>query len=300
MTVRTYPLPELFITTGDSYIDAKTDEAFAELLAAFLDVYRTNLIGPKWGDRLQNIPNSNEHYPNGWKMAFYMTGTNMTYEEAQIAWLPLKEWLLKRQEYYTWNIEIKAIPGKVYWTRENPDASESSYDPKEPDRGFFWGEGHEVSKYWLFAWNTQYGASEWAVDELQNMPLHPSVKDSFGLMMVSFGVEHYTPLVPDQYQYNTSDIISIQTLCNTTILEECEGSQEFIDAMNNFRNKTQGAGSYFNGADFFEPEFQENFWGHENYLKLLDIKMRWDPNGLFYCHNCVGSEQWEEGGMCRR
>lgn len=342
LTFCTYPLPVAFISTGESFIKAKTRTAFELLLASFLDVYRTNLLGPRWGGQVGFIPKSS-HYPNGWKIDIKMLATNITHEEAQIAWKPLIDWLLERRENYKWIFDMKVTPGKDYWTLRNPDAHKSVYSPREPDKAFFWEwETRELSDYWLFGFNSRYvrtdqfledpamgarrlmaflqdlpelptsipvlihlnkgqnGASKWAVDELENMPLPPSVKDSFGLITASFGVNHYSPLVPNEYQYKTSDIIDIQTLCNTTNLEECKSSETFIAAMNNFRNETPGAASYFNMADFFEPEFQENFWGHENYVKLMDVKMKWDRNGLFYCHHCVGSEQWEEGGMCRR
>merc|ERR1719510_1954269 len=71
-------------------------------------------------------------------------------------------------------------------------------------------------------------------------------------------------------------------------------------AIKRFRNETPEAGAYFNEGDYFEPDFQESFWGRENYNRLLKIKQQLDPNGLFYCHNCVGSEEWQEGGMCRK
>ena len=58
-------------------------------------------------------------------------------------------------------------------------------------------------------------------------------------------------------------------------------------------------GAYLNEGDGDEPEFQEVFWG-ENYEQLLEIKSKWDPEGLFVVRAGVGSEQWDEEGMCRR
>ena len=58
-------------------------------------------------------------------------------------------------------------------------------------------------------------------------------------------------------------------------------------------------GSYLNEADADEPDFQRSFWGEENYARLYDIKKRWDPNGLFIVRKGVGSEDWDDDGLCR-
>jgi len=146
----------------------------------------------------------------------------------------------------------------------------------------------------------QDGASKWAIGELKDMPLSKTVQEAFGLILISFGVQYYNPLVPDKYQYNTPDIKTVQSLCKTKDLNSCKTSKTFVEAMNNFRKATPGAGSYFNQADFFEPDFQNNFWGEDNYKRLLRIKRKWDPNGLYYCHHCVGSEDWKKDGMCKK
>eukprot|EP00041_Stephanoeca_diplocostata_P031355 m.975489 g.975489 ORF g.975489 m.975489 type:complete len:662 (+) comp23941_c0_seq2:3854-5839(+) len=59
------------------------------------------------------------------------------------------------------------------------------------------------------------------------------------------------------------------------------------------------SGSYWNEADYFDPEFQRSFWGEDNYVRLLNIKDTYDPDGLFTCHHCVGSERWTPDGNCR-
>jgi hypothetical protein len=64
------------------------------------------------------------------------------------------------------------------------------------------------------------------------------------------------------------------------------------------RAATPGTGTYLNETDYFEPDWQRELWG-DNYEKLLAIKRKYDPEGLFYCHHCVGSEAWSSDGMCR-
>ena len=38
-------------------------------------------------------------------------------------------------------------------------------------------------------------------------------------------------------------------------------------------------------------DFTKSHWG-EAYPKLLAVKDKYDPHGLFICHHCVGSERW--------
>ena len=56
-------------------------------------------------------------------------------------------------------------------------------------------------------------------------------------------------------------------------------------------------GAYTNEANPYEPEWQTVFWG-TNYPRLLKVKHRWDPCGLFRCNRCVGSERWDSTGNC--
>jgi hypothetical protein len=37
-----------------------------------------------------------------------------------------------------------------------------------------------------------------------------------------------------------------------------------------------------------------SYWGAEKYPRLLRIKYEYDPEGLFVCRHCAGSEYWTE------
>lgn len=58
------------------------------------------------------------------------------------------------------------------------------------------------------------------------------------------------------------------------------------------------SGAYSNEADAREPNFQVTFFG-DNYKKLLGIKNKYDPSGLFIVTAGVGSEGWNAEGLCR-
>ncbi|KAK1140587.1 hypothetical protein N8T08_010224 [Aspergillus melleus] len=55
---------------------------------------------------------------------------------------------------------------------------------------------------------------------------------------------------------------------------------------------------YLNEADSELAAWQQWFWG-EKYNRLREIKKKWDPEGLFIVRHGVGSEDWDDDGMCR-
>lgn len=58
-----------------------------------------------------------------------------------------------------------------------------------------------------------------------------------------------------------------------------------------WRDVSPDAGSYMGEADPAEPDWQQSFYG-ENYDRLLEIKNKVDPSGLFWAQTAVGSEGW--------
>ncbi|PPR02522.1 hypothetical protein CVT26_012006 [Gymnopilus dilepis] len=61
-------------------------------------------------------------------------------------------------------------------------------------------------------------------------------------------------------------------------------------------------GSYMNEADRLDPTFLEDFYG-ASLSKLQSIKAKYDPDSLFYCPTCIGSNEWvvePTGRLCRK
>lgn len=56
---------------------------------------------------------------------------------------------------------------------------------------------------------------------------------------------------------------------------------------------TPGGGCYMNEGDWMEENWQQTFFG-DNYDRLLDVKKRYDPTGLFSCWKCVGWKGYDE------
>ncbi|KAF8886976.1 hypothetical protein BD779DRAFT_1529063 [Infundibulicybe gibba] len=74
---------------------------------------------------------------------------------------------------------------------------------------------------------------------------------------------------------------------NTTVSERTSLYQDLETLIEPIRKLTPGSGAYFNEADVYEPDFQTAYWG-PNYPALLQIKQKYDPDGLLDCWHCVG------------
>ena len=327
LTVRTHPIPKRAGGVLGS-IQSKNEDASLKLIEKFLFFYQKNLNPLHWGEKVHVTTEG---------LSFDMTSLDLSQEESELQWQPLKDWVETRpQEYTGYNVHHYSLPFKCLWNgtleQSRKDGTLTPYDPKEHDRAYFWKvEKDEIFSFYLkyitrYLMNSQIlddphlgaqkllklakkmdyqiylhmaqsGASQWARDELAKTPVHPNVKNSFALILSKVPIPGYSPLVPKHLQNQTSVINDWVDLCGTDVLEDCWYLKNQNIAMEEFRQDTPGAGAYFNIPDYFEPSFQEAFWGSSNYNILYKIKQHSDPYGLFYCHNCVGSEDWEEGGI---
>jgi hypothetical protein len=61
------------------------------------------------------------------------------------------------------------------------------------------------------------------------------------------------------------------------------------------------SGAYLNEADWKQPNWQSTFYG-SHYPALEEIKLKFDPDHMFYARTAVGSESWVEesdGRLCQ-
>ena len=122
-------------------------------------------------------------------------------------------------------------------------------------------------------------AIEWARDTSTN----PAVLSAFALAIVANGQGPAYPGIPGHEPSVEKGRIAAQQI------DKC---------VNQLRAVAGETGAYVSESNYFEKGFQQSYWG-SNYPRLAEIKKKYDPDGLFFVHNGVGSEQWSADGFTK-
>lgn len=316
LTLKTHAMPETF-GIYKATIKAANDETFKALISEFISFYRGNLNNDHWGEQISfNADNS---------LSLFLTFKDLSDTQAKYTFSPLRTWLSKNKDAYSLDETITTFPANKMWDKEfllktMPSPITINKEAGNQSNQFWWtSNSQEVSKYWytyqswwlpinLFedsqkakladviykssrlASTTLHinkglsGAPERVKKEVGKTATHPAVLEAAALVIMAAGNNQVYPGVkgkePDDAQAkNMADNIT--------------------QAISLFKQLAPTAGSYVNETDYFLTNWQQALWG-DNYAKLLSIKKKYDPDGLFYCHHCVGSESWSEDGMCKQ
>jgi hypothetical protein len=80
---------------------------------------------------------------------------------------------------------------------------------------------------------------------------------------------------------------------------ERKSRQEIHKCVNELRAIVPRDGAYVSESKLFQENWQQAYWG-SNYARLALVKKKYDPTGLFFVHNGVGSEEWSEDAFVRK
>lgn len=311
MTLKTHPLPP-YIGLLQSTITAKNDVAHKKLLEEFIKFYKYNLNNEHWGEQAAFTPK------NTINIFMIYQGSNQA--EMEKVWLPMKKWVSQHPDLYTMTFSIFSVPPRKFWDEAFWQKANPAFITKNDtsnDQYWWTPNTNEIYNYWytyqswwlpislfedsnikhlaeIFFKASRFdsvamhinkglsGASTLAVKTSQETAVNPVVTDTAALVIMAAGSNKIFPGVVG-YEPNIDKIQSI-------IKKTYAAMKLFVDAAPN-------SGTYVNEADYFQKNWQYVFWG-KNYERLLKIKNKYDPKGLFYCHHCVGSERWTADGMC--
>ena len=122
-----------------------------------------------------------------------------------------------------------------------------------------------------------------AIATTKDTAMNPVVLTSFALAIVADGQGPAYPGIPG----------------HEPSVDEGRKAAERIDrCISQLRAVAPEPGAYVSESNYFEKRWQQAYWG-SNYTRLAKIKRKYDPDGLFFVHNGVGSEEWSADGFTK-
>jgi FAD/FMN-containing dehydrogenase len=318
VTLRTHDLPSLFGGISAT-IQASSDAAFRRLVGRFVDFYAEALLNPHWGEIANVRPRR--------QLDIRMASQGLTLEQIQAVWQPFLQWVAASPGEFSFASEarLRVMPARHRW---DPDFLRS-YAPsvvRFDDRpgasadNMFWAAnvaeaGHFIEGFesmWLPASLLQAdrrggladalvaaarhstveihfqkglaGATDEAIAGARDTAMNPAVIDAFALAIVA---SEGPPVYPGLRGHEPD------------LADARRNAEKVGRAMAVLKKLAPDAGSYVAESSYFETDWQKSYWG-PNYSRLIEIKAKYDPEGLFFVHHGVGSEAWSADGFTKQ
>jgi hypothetical protein len=317
LTLRVRDLPEL--AGGASFtVKASSDDAYRRLVRQFVGFYGDALFNDHWGEQAHFSPDN--------KLEISMVYLGLTGEQSRKVWQPFMDWLAHSSGAYTIESEpeIGSMPFRHWWDVEwskehHRDAFKADPRPSVSPTNVWWnGDGGQVGwvvwgfeSLWMPASllqddsqeklaNALFSASRFsevelhfnkglagapaeAIEAAKDTAMNPAVCSAFALAIVADGQGPAYPGVPN----HEPDVVKGRKAANAVHL-----------CTNELRAVASDGGAYVSESNFFESGFEHAYWG-ANATRLSQIKDKYDPDGLFFVHNGVGSQRWSADGFTR-
>jgi FAD/FMN-containing dehydrogenase len=312
LTLRTHELPAHFGSAWGT-IKASSDDAFRKLIAHFVGFYATNLCNPNWGEQISVAPD------NALKLSMVCQGLDK--QQARRVWQPFFDWVKASPQDFSVTDELGAgaTDARHWWDVAGNDSMIPDPRVGAPKyHGWWQGDQGQVGVFlrgydsvWLPASLLESQQQQRLMDALfagsrrKKIGLHfnkglagapanviaaaretatsPYVCDAFALAIIADGEG---PAYPGLAR-PPLDIEAARKDARAIDLSTAE-----------LRRIAPGAGSYVSESNYFNPSWQRAFWG-TNYSKLRAVKAKYDPDGMFFVHHGVGSEEWSADGFTR-
>jgi FAD/FMN-containing dehydrogenase len=317
LTLRTRELPAVF---GGAFLTVKaaSDAAFRRLIGRFVNFHRDNLFNPHWGESISVRPNNT--------LAITMVSLGLDRQQAETVWRPFVDWVSLSAP----DLALAATPGfasmpaRNWWDadyrrKNRPNTVHSDNRPGAPETHMWWaGNQNEVAIFWhgyqsvwmpaallqadreqdladtLFAASRHWpvslhfnkglaGAAPEVVAAARDTAMNPAVTGAFALAIIAGGRAATYPELSGRQP-------------DPTVARE--NAAKIVKSMDELRKVVPDAGSYVAESNFFERDWPTSYWG-SNYPRLRAIKAKYDPEGLFFVHHGVGSEEWSADGFTR-
>ncbi len=317
VTLRTHELPEFFGVVAVS-IKATSDGAYRRLIARLLAFYAEHLFNPHWGEQMV--------FKTQNRVGINMLFQGLDLRQAKALWQPLFDALAAAPADYIVEGEplVAALPARAMWNpavlKTFPGAVMADARPgASPDDVYWSGNEKEAGKFingyesaWVPASLLAPGERARLVDALYastrraEMALHFN-KGLAGAPPEAIAAARDTAMNPAVLDACALAICAGEQLRRHPLIAgrapdarvAREDAADIAAAMAALCAVIPAPGSYVSESNYFEPDWQRSFWG-ANYARLLAVKRKYDPDGLFFVRHGVGSEGWSEDGFTRR
>jgi hypothetical protein len=315
LTLRTRELPA-FVGLAFGEIKANSDDAFRRLIARFTAFYAESLFSPHWGESVAFGSNNT--------LGLHLVFHDLSEAQARDTFKPLLDFVAAASADYaiTEPMKIIAVPARHWWdpvylSRNLPsaffrdqrhgvpgsniwyrgDAGQAGwfihgYESAWLQAGMLDGDRQGALNEMLFSASRQWhvalhfnkglaGAPSDAIAGARETPMNPAVTEAFALAIIGAGGPPAYPGLPG---------------AGPDLALARRNAAAIARAISVIHDAVPNAGSYVSEAGFSDPQWQHRSFG-DNYPRLLDIKQRYDPDGLFVTHHGVGSEKWSRDGF---
>lgn len=311
LTLRTHELPKYFGYVGGK-IRATSEAAFQQLIARFIDFYRTQLLNPHWGEQVKLSPD------NTFQLSMVCQGL----DDAQVraVWQPFFDWVRSLPGDYLVLSPLHGGAGdsRGWWNpADNTSMIRDTREGAAKHHGWWHGDQDQVGAFihgyesvWLpastldgltppladalFAASRHKevqlhinkglaGAPPDALEVTRQTATNPAVLDAFALALIADGERPSYPGL----ERPAMDLIAARKDARDIDLAAAELAKIVANP-----------GSYVSESNYFNRSWQLAYWGG-NYPRLRRIKSQYDPSGLFFVHHAVGSEDWSADGFTR-
>ena len=313
LTLRTHDLPAFF---GGAWgtIQARSDEAFRRLIERFVAFYAENLMNPHWGETVSIAPDNT--------LTISMVCQGLDKDQAEAAWRPFFDWAKASPLEFSLKSPTGTgvLPARRFWDNGVLPFFVPDPRPGAPKfHGWWRGDQGQVGEF-LYGYE-----SVWLPQSLLQEPERGGLADAlFAASRTKTVVLHFNKGLagaPDEAVAAARDTATNPAMTEAfalaiiaggegprypgltrTPLDETAARSEAraVDlAAAELRRIAPDAGSYVSESNYFNSSWQVAFWG-SNYPRLLGVKAKYDPGGLFFVHHGVGSEEWSADGFARR
>lgn len=309
-TLRTFDLPTFF---GGAYgtIKARSDAVYRKLIARFVEHYAGHLFNPHWGEQVYLAPENT--------LQISMLCQGLDAAGAKAAWEPFFAWVRAAAQDFDVREDLGTYvaPAQHWWDVIGNHAMFPDWRPGTPAYHGWWAGDwsqlgvfiHGYDSLWLpstllrtgrqaaltealFAASRHKklqlhfnkglaGGTPEAIAATRDTATNPQVLDAFVLVIIADGETRAYPGMPGR------------------VIDEVAAHKDadrIAAAAAELRKWVPDAGSYVSESNYFNPRWQAAYWGG-NYRQLQAVKARYDPTGLFFVHNGVGSETWSRDGF---